>query len=126
MKLQLSGRMKQRVHEAIRTRSSQRLVLVSSFSLGAVISFFELACTGQMYLPAIVYVTRLSFWKGAGLLLLYNLLFILPLAVIFILFASGLSSKRLADFFQKKLAIIKLLTTLMFITLGLFLLFFAL
>ncbi|MDD5065603.1 MAG: DUF1573 domain-containing protein [bacterium] len=118
MKLQLSLDLKSRIHGAIRARTGKGMIMVSSFILGVLVSFFELACTGQVYLPTIIYLTRSSSAVGYVYLSLYNLLFILPLAVIFILFYRGVSSKRMARFLEKKVAIIKLLTTLFFIAIG--------
>lgn len=126
MGLQLSGGLKKRIHESIRVRTRAGWIIGSSIVLGVTVSFFELACTGQLYLPALVSMTRFEPVRAGAYLFLYNLLFILPLFLVFILFYRGVSSGRIAAFFQKKVAIIKLLTTLMFIVLGLVLFFNAL
>ncbi|HBE02075.1 MAG TPA: hypothetical protein DC049_06310 [Spirochaetia bacterium] len=54
MTLQLPLAIKQKIHSAIRDNLKTRTVVFSSFILGLLVSFFELACTGQVYLPAII------------------------------------------------------------------------
>jgi len=56
-------------------------------------------------------------------LILYNLLFILPLVIIFILVYYGTTSKQLTEFFQKKAAIVKLAMGGVFLVLGGWLIF---
>jgi cytochrome c biogenesis protein CcdA len=51
-------------------------------------------------------------------LILYNLMFILPLIVIFVLVYFGTSSTQLTDFIQRKGSAIKLAMSVLFITLG--------
>jgi len=83
-------------------------IVIASLVTGFLVSLLELACTGQVYLPAIVFISKGGV-KGTALLVLYNLAFILPLTVIFILAYFGLSSDRLTQFFRKRVAIVKFL-----------------
>ncbi len=58
--------------------------------LGFLVSVFELACTGQVYLPTIVYLVRTERQLGGYLYLgLYNLGFIAPLLGVFGLSVAG-------------------------------------
>ncbi|MBR3732569.1 MAG: hypothetical protein IKN25_07945 [Spirochaetales bacterium] len=52
---------------------------------------------------------------GMFLLLIYNIGFIIPLLLVFILVYAGVSSKKLGDFFGKHLDIVKLLFFFLFI-----------
>jgi len=54
---------------------------------------------------------------------LYNLMFILPLVIIFVLVFYGTTSKQLTGFFQTNAALVKLLTAILFAGLGSWLLF---
>ena len=89
-----------------------------------IISVLELACTGQVYLPTISFVTSQPELRAAAMafLALYNLMFIIPLVVVFILAYRGRTSARLADWSKRHLAAVKLGTAVLFIGLGLFLL----
>ncbi|NOY07711.1 MAG: hypothetical protein GXP33_02585 [Spirochaetes bacterium] len=54
--------------------------MASSILLGILVSIFELASTGQVYLPSIIYLIRVKRdTAGYLLLLLYNIGFIIPL-----------------------------------------------
>ena len=58
---------------------------------------------------------------ATGYLLLYNLLFILPLVVVFVLTYFGTSSMQLGLFLQKRTAAIKLGTAVLFAALAVWL-----
>jgi len=85
-----------------------------------VVSLIELTCTGQVYLPTILFVLgepqlRLH---AISYLVLYNLVFVLPLVVVFVVAALGTSSTRLATVVQRHTGTIKLLTAAVFALLG--------
>lgn len=99
-----------------------RLIL-SAFITGFLISLLEAACTGQVYLPAITFVLKAAplKLKAFGYLVLYNLMFILPLILIFILSLAGFTSQRFSSFFRKHFLSIKVVMTILFFTLGILL-----
>jgi len=106
----------------LRERKQESLLslAVSSLAIGFLVSLLEAVCTGQVYLPTIVFIlknTDLRF-KALGYLLLYNFMFILPLIVVFLLSLLGVSSKRLNNFLKKNLGRIKILLAIVFICLG--------
>jgi len=107
--LQLPTAMKRQIHASIRGRARSAALVGSALVLGFLVSVFELACTGQVYLPTIVYMVRAGrHLRGYGYLLLYNLGFIVPLLAVFALSFAGLSLKGLTAFFQKSMAGVKL------------------
>lgn len=118
MILQLPRSLKQRIHKNIREKTTSPSLIISAVILGFMVSLFELACTGQIYLPTIIYLTKEHDVTGYLYLVIYNLMFILPLVIIFILFHSGLSSEKLSGFFQKNIPLIKFLTFILFMALG--------
>jgi cytochrome c biogenesis protein CcdA len=122
--LQLSTGTKKRIHSVVRTSSRSSLIYLSSFAAGFLISVYELGCTGQIYLPMLVYMVRQESWGALGPLLLYNIAFILPLILVFSLFYKGSDSQKIADFFQKRMGLIKLASAALFLSMGLFVLFF--
>lgn len=122
--LQLSTGIKKRIHRVVRTSSRSSLIYLSSFAAGFLISVYELGCTGQIYLPMLVYMVRQESWGAMGPLLLYNIAFILPLILVFSLFYKGSDSQKISDFFQKRMALIKLASAVLFLSMALFVLFF--
>lgn len=60
--------------------------LPTAFLLGALVAVCEFPCTGGPYLTAVGLLhDKATAWSGFGYLILYNLIFILPLVVILIL-----------------------------------------
>jgi cytochrome c biogenesis protein CcdA len=117
--LQLPDRFKQRIHRDIRERSRAAGLAAGSLVLGFLVAVFELACTGQVYFPTLVYLVRIRPDAGSlSYLLLYNLGFILPLAAVFLLSWRGVTSQRLAGFVRRSLAGVKLALAALFLGLA--------
>lgn len=117
VKLQLSKTLKKRIHGVIRRGSKTRHYVLGAFFIGFLISFLELACTGQVYFPVILVLRHVSELRIYALfyLILYNLMFILPLIVVFILAYYGLTpEERLAKLTQKHLGKTKILLAILF------------
>jgi cytochrome c biogenesis protein CcdA len=107
--LQLPSALKRRIHASIRTRARAAALAGSSLALGFLVSIFEFACTGQVYLPMLGYLVRMRGGTMAlGLLLLYNLCFIVPLLVVFGASYLGVSSGRITTWFQAHMGRVKL------------------
>jgi len=98
-------------------------LILSTLSCGFIVSLLESVCTGQMYLPTIVYVLKTSFQKleAFSYLLIYNLMFILPLTLIFIAALLGFTSGDFARFAKMHIVRIKILTAFVFFSLGIML-----
>jgi hypothetical protein len=122
MILQLPDSFKKRIQKTIKTRIRSATIVLSSISLGFLVSLFELGCTGQVYFPFItVYVLKIEQEAfGYILLLIYNLGFILPLVAVFGVTYSGISSKKITKLFQKHMSIVKLLLAVLFIALAIY------
>ena len=98
-------------------------LFLSAVLLGSLISIVEGLCTGQIYLPTIVYLAKeKSSITALGWLIWYNFLFVLPLLVLLGLVVFGFSQKRIEDWFQKQLVWSKLLLTIFFVGIGIILL----
>ncbi len=121
--LKLPQALQRRVHQTIRERKNMSGFISATFITGFFVSLLELACTGQVYLPTIIFVTGVPELRGHAIayLILYNLMFILPLVIIFLLTFYGTTSKELTLFFRAKVATFKLLTALLFAVLGVWL-----
>jgi glutaredoxin len=114
--LQLPRFLKQRIHKTIREKTRTERFVVAAFFAGGVVSLLELACTGQVYLPTLCFVVGVPELRTNALfyLALYNVMFILPLATIFGLTYFGTTSASLANAMQSHVALIKLLTSILF------------
>ncbi|MDE3090464.1 MAG: hypothetical protein KGJ80_13870, partial [Chloroflexota bacterium] len=123
MTLKLPESLRQRVNAVVRTGAQTRAFVTGACVTGVIVSFIELACTGQIYLPTIIFVTSIPELRvqAVGYLLLYNLLFILPLVIVFVLAYYGTSSFQLGRFLEKNAARVKLGAVILFASLALWL-----
>ncbi len=117
MKLQLPMFLKRRIHATIREQSKSGRLVTGALVAGFVISLLELACTGQVYLPMIVFVTGVSGLRAHAFLylLLYNLLFVLPLAFVFSVSYMGVTSQKMGVVVEAHLDRVKLILGLFFL-----------
>ncbi|MBN1409937.1 MAG: DUF1573 domain-containing protein [Spirochaetales bacterium] len=120
MILQLNAIFKKRIQTTIKSHARSTAIVFSSIILGFLVSLFELGCTGQVYAPFItVYVLKIKQeFFGYFLLLLYNLAFILPLIIVFILVYFGLNSRKLANVLEKSMGWVKICLAVLFIFLA--------
>lgn len=129
IKLRLPQALKTQIQGIIRDKTDIRdsefktldlKLILGTLSCGFIVSLLESVCTGQLYLPTIIYVLKASLLKAEalGYLLLYNLMFILPLILIFFAALIGFSSSDFARFAKRHIVRIKILTALVFFCLG--------
>jgi len=120
IKLQLPERLKQTIHKTIRERTKTKHIVMASFTIGFLIAFQAFFCTGQVYLPTILFVSKISQYKysAIGYLIFYNLFFIIPLIIIFLLAYFGVRSENLSGWAEKRVGMVKIMTSLLFFTLG--------
>lgn len=120
MTLRIPLRLRKRINRVIREGAQARAFVPVALVTGFVVSIIELACTGQVYLPTIIFVMGVPEMQGKAFLylLLYNLAFILPLVVVFALAYFGTTSEQLGMFINRRTATIKLGTALLFLVLA--------
>jgi cytochrome c biogenesis protein CcdA len=108
-----------------KNQSRKPLVVLSflTFLVGIIIGICTAACTGQVYLPTIVFMLNVPDLKTKAFfyLVLYNLMYIFPLVVIFVVSLLGVSSKRLADWGRRNFGLMKILLGILFLILGIIL-----
>ena len=127
MLLQLSLGNKTRIHKIMgfflrdKQKSTVRLVL-AALAVGFCVSLVEAVCTGQVYMPTCVLILQDPQLRACATLylVLYNLMFVVPLVAVFVLALLGYESKGFNAFFKKHLGLTKVLLSLVF--LGLFIL----
>jgi cytochrome c biogenesis protein CcdA/glutaredoxin len=123
MTLSLPHKLRMRINSVIRQGRKSQTFVVGAFVTGLVVSLLELACTGQVYLPTIVFVVSQPALRvrAVGFLLLYNGLFIAPLVVVFILAYYGTGSQQLARFLERRASVVKVGMALLFAILAVWL-----
>ncbi|MFA5155786.1 MAG: hypothetical protein WC532_00120 [Candidatus Omnitrophota bacterium] len=136
LKLQLPKAVKDQIHKVIAGTyrvnknspsgiNKRRIgaLIISALATGFLVTLLEAVCTGQTYLPTLTFILKTTSLKAHALayLLIYNLMFILPLAVILILALLGATSEQFAGFLKKHLLKIKFLMAALFFALGIFL-----
>lgn len=101
-------------------------IYVITFFIGIVISFTEFLCTGQAYLTAILHLIHFTDHLSRGILLLvvYNLIFVLPLIIITIIALKTQSVVSISNFMREKLHWIKLFNALVFLAILIYYLLF--
>jgi len=115
-KLQLPLFLKNMIHSAIRKNVRLSNFILMAAVTGFIVSLLELACTGQIYLPTIMFISTIPDLKANALfyLLFYNLMFVVPLVLVFSFTYWGTSSAQWAALTQKNFGKIKMAMTLLF------------
>jgi len=128
--LQLPSAVKNRIHYVIglhyrkdkdkASSSGLSRLILSAVITGFLVTLLEAVCTGQLYLPTILFILKTSKMKleAAGYLIFYNLLFIAPLFAVFILSLLGITSSQFSAFLKKHMGAIKLIMAGVFLALG--------
>tara|TARA_Y100000310_G_scaffold322716_1_gene382086 strand:+ start:6612 stop:7325 length:714 start_codon:yes stop_codon:yes gene_type:complete len=91
--------------------------------LGVFVVLVELPCTGAPYLAVLAILGQGDFASGIPLLLLYNLIFIMPLFVIIGISYFGKTSKELEHWRQEHKGVMRLAVGLFLIGLGSFMIY---
>ena len=93
------------------------------FLIGIIVGVTEAACTGQIYFFILVGLHTINPTLGIIYLIIFNLLFILPLIIIAIVAIRSKNVMAVSNFFRENLSLIKILTALFFLGMAVF--FFA-
>lgn len=127
MKLQLPDSLKKLTHKAIRGLEFSKYRLMCAIFIGFVVSLFEFTCTGQVYLPTIIFVMGVPEFEKNALfyLLLYNFTFVIPILTVFFLFYLGITQRRFSLFLRKRGPLLKLFSSFFFLSLGILMFFTA-
>lgn len=86
--------------------------------LGAFVSAVELPCTGAPYLAIITLLSQNFDFNAFLLLVLYNIIFVLPLIIILLLVACGIKLQKIQRWKQLNKSYMRLLIGLLLIGLG--------
>ncbi len=121
VKLQLPEKLKLRIHAIMRRGLKYFFLLPGAFFIGLLVTVLESVCTGQVYVPTLVLLSKET--GGASkwlvLLLLYNVMFIVPLLILFFAAYKGMNTPGLIEWSKKNVVVSKMLMGLFFIAMGL-------
>lgn len=118
--LRLPRPLQRRIHRLIRESANVRAFVLVALALGFVISVILLTCTSPLYVGVMFLIQDVPELRASAYLyiLLYNLAFITPLVVIFLLAYFGTTSEQLARVVGRHTGTIKLLTASLFLVLA--------
>lgn len=116
--LQISPKVKPLIEKIINKGTIPAMIL-----LGIIVSLFELPCTGGIYLGIL---TMMSINKTFAIpyLLLYNLIFVLPLIVLTFMIYKGMSPSFLKRWTSRQRNLMKISSGIILIALGIYILVF--
>jgi cytochrome c biogenesis protein CcdA len=107
------------IHRLIRNNVGRSLFSLSAFGLGMLVSALELVCTGQVYLPVLAFINAAEpGGRSIGLLLAYNVAFILPLVAVTLIGTFGTGATPLVHWGRRHAATTKVATGLVLLMLG--------
>ncbi|MBI4441474.1 GAP family protein [Candidatus Woesearchaeota archaeon] len=97
---------------------AQRATIPGIIFLGAFVSAVELPCTGAPYLAIITLLSLYFDWTAFLLLVLYNVIFVLPLIILLFMIAAGKKLHELKRWKQEVRPYMRLFIGLLLIALG--------
>ena len=117
--LQLPDKVKRLIRVVAETSWSGPAVVITGFGCGFLVTLLDSLCTGQIYVPVLALISReVEAWRSLMLLAVYNLAFIAPLIVIFILAAKGADSERMSRWSKRNVFPSKIAMGIVFVILG--------
>jgi thiol-disulfide isomerase/thioredoxin len=114
-----------KINQYLKESFTNRSFFLAAILSGFVISIVEAGCTGQVYLPTIMYIARevqQYRLRALGYLLFYNAFFIVPLLLVFLGIFFGSQSRALVNFGRKNVFVSKIALAGLFVILGVLLL----
>jgi len=118
--LRLPARITRLIRYFIRDNIPQGYFMAGGFLIGSVVTALESICTGQLYVPTLLFLAKMSTFKlkAVWLLALYNLMFVLPLIAVFALSYRGVNSPVLISWNRKNVLWAKCLLGVFFMLLA--------
>ncbi|MBN1673565.1 MAG: hypothetical protein JXR37_21140 [Kiritimatiellae bacterium] len=118
--LRLPRRLKETVHRLVHRGVGARNLVLGGLFIGITVTALESVCTGQVYVPTLVLVVKTgeSTARGLGYLLLYNIMFVVPLVAVFVLSCWGMRLEALLRWSRREVVGSKVLLGVLFIGLA--------
>ena len=117
--LQLPGRVKKLIRAVAEASWGGPAVVAAGLGCGVLVTLLDSLCTGQVYVPVLALISREpGAWRSFALLSVYNLAFIAPLVVVFVLAANGADSERMSRWSKRNVFPSKIALGVVFAILG--------
>jgi hypothetical protein len=122
--LQLPKSLKNRIHRIIREGAHFKHLAIGAIVTGFLVTILESVCTGQVYLPALALLAKQypSSFKWLSFLILYNIMFIIPLLAIFAAAYAGTGLATMLAWSKQNVVIGKAAMGVFFLVLGMLIL----
>lgn len=118
VKLKLPIFLKNIIHGLMKNSLHYRWLIPAFFVTGVIVTFLESVCTGQVYVPTMALLANNSLaGKWFFFLVLYNVMFIIPLIVVFVTVYSGVDKFKLIEWSRKDVVAGKVLMGFLFLVL---------
>ena len=97
---------------------------IGAFLIGLLVSLFLLPCTSGPYAVILgMLATKITFTSAVFYLILYNLIFVLPMLVVVFAMYWGLSPEKAEDWRKNKIRLLHLIAGVILVALGIVILF---
>ncbi|MFA6569277.1 MAG: DUF1573 domain-containing protein [Victivallales bacterium] len=122
--LQLPESVKTRIHKVIREGAHFKHLAAGAVMTGFLVTLLESVCTGQVYLPALALLAKQypSSLKWLSYLILYNVMFIIPLLAIFAAAYAGAGLASMLKWSKQNVVAGKAAMGIFFLVLGILIL----
>lgn len=101
---------------------AQKVSVPATLVMGFLVAIFGFPCTGGIYLATLALLSaRETYLKGIFYLLIYNLMFVLPLILIFVSTTNRLVAEKLINLNEKNSPVFRLIIGLITLAMGLIL-----
>jgi hypothetical protein len=123
--LQLPDSFKKKIHNIMHKGLAYRFLIPGALFIGFVVTIIESVCTGQVYVPTLALLIKQygDSWKWLSYLILYNVMFIIPLIAIFAASYYGATTNALLRWTKNDVVIGKTAMGIFFLILGILILF---
>ena len=118
--IQLPGRLKTLIHSAMKSGLKFHHLILGAAAVGVLVTLIESVCTGQVYIPTLTLLAKESAetFKWVSLILLYNVMFTIPLLLLFIAAYFGTGTPKLLEWSKRNVVPSKILMGLLFLALA--------
>ena len=110
-----------KAHEVMKGGMGHRSVVIGGLVTGVIVTGLESVCTGQIYIPTLVMLIKAGggySLRAVGYLVAYNLMFVLPLVILFILVYHGLKWQAVLEWSRRNVVSSKILMGLFFLAMA--------
>jgi len=118
--LKLPDKLRNKIHHIFHKYTGKKIAFGGVFFAGVVVSLMESVCTGQMYIPTLAIMARQTetHFTALSMLLIYNLMFILPLFVLAFAVSYGVKSLMLTKLLKRNIVASQIIQGIFFLLMG--------